>query len=79
MLNTTLHNPNVKEKATIQQFLMLNKGIDDGKDLPKELLVSFYESIKQEPFKIPEDDGNDVEHTFFNNDHEGTRTQLINS
>jgi hypothetical protein len=30
-----------------------------------------YESIKTEPFKIPEDDGNDLMHTFFNPDKEG--------
>lgn len=30
-----------------------------------------YDSIKQEPFKIPEDDGNDLMHTFFNPDREG--------
>lgn len=32
---------------------------------------SLYESIKTEPFKIPEDDGNDLMHTFFNPDKEG--------
>lgn len=32
---------------------------------------SLYESIKTEPFKIPEDDGNDLMHTFFNPDREG--------
>ena len=47
------------------------RGIDDGGDLPRELLVSLYDSIKTEPFKIPEDDGNDLMHTFFNPDREG--------
>ena len=32
---------------------------------------SLYDSIKTEPFKIPEDDGNDLMHTFFNPDREG--------
>ena len=32
---------------------------------------SLYDSIKNEPFKIPEDDGNDLTHTFFNPDKEG--------
>jgi len=44
----------------------MNRGINDGGDLPRELLISLYESIKTEPFKIPEDDGNDLMHTFFN-------------
>lgn len=30
-----------------------------------------YASIRSEPFKIPEDDGNDLTLTFFNPDREG--------
>jgi len=71
MLNTSLHNPSVKEKPTVEQFISMNRGINNGGDLPQELLVSLYESIKTEPFKIPEDDGNDLMHTFFNPDKEG--------
>ena len=42
----------------------------------RNLIVIFlslfrYDSIKTEPFKIPEDDGNDLMHTFFNPDREG--------
>ncbi|KAK4337404.1 hypothetical protein RND71_043351 [Anisodus tanguticus] len=66
-----LHNPSVKDKPTLEKFIQMNRGINNGGDLPKELLVSLYESIKQEPFKIPEDDGNDLMHTFFNPDREG--------
>jgi cytohesin len=71
MLNTALHNPSVKDKPTLDKFVSMNRGIDSGGDLPRELLTSLYESIKQEPFKIPEDDGNDLMHTFFNPDREG--------
>lgn len=71
MLNTSLHNPSVKDKLTLDQFVTMNRGIDSGGDLPRELLASLYESIKQEPFKIPEDDGNDLMLTFFNPDREG--------
>lgn len=71
MLNTALHNPSVKDKPTLDKFILMNRGINNGGDLPRELLVSLYESIKQEPFKIPEDDGNDLMHTFFNPDREG--------
>ena len=38
----------------------------------RELLESLYESIRTEPFKIPQDDGNDLMHTFFNPDKEGS-------
>lgn len=71
MLNTSLHNPSVKDKPTVDRFIAMNRGINDGGDLPEELLVSLYESIKKEPFKIPEDDGNDLMHTFFNPIKEG--------
>ncbi|XP_064595566.1 cytohesin-1-like isoform X2 [Liolophura sinensis] len=71
MLNTSLHNPSVKDKPTVERFIQMNRGINDGEDLPADLLVSLYDSIKKEPFKIPEDDGNDLMHTFFNPDKEG--------
>merc|ERR1719511_594852 len=71
MLNTSLHNPSVRDKPSVDQFVSMNRGINDGGDLPRELLVSLYDSIKTEPFKIPEDDGNDLMHTFFNPDREG--------
>ncbi|GBN11849.1 Cytohesin-1 [Araneus ventricosus] len=71
MLNTSLHNPSVKEKPTVETFITMNRGINNGGDLPRELLEGLYDSIKQEPFKIPEDDGNDLMHTFFNPDREG--------
>uniref|UniRef100_A0A1S4LC97 Cytohesin 1, 2, 3, putative n=1 Tax=Ixodes scapularis TaxID=6945 RepID=A0A1S4LC97_IXOSC len=71
MLNTSLHNPSVRDKPSVEQFVSMNRGINNGGDLPRELLASLYDSIRQEPFKIPEDDGNDLMHTFFNPDREG--------
>ncbi|KFW67461.1 Cytohesin-1, partial [Pygoscelis adeliae] len=79
MLNTSLHNPNVKDKPTAERFIAMNRGINDGGDLPEELLRNLYESIKNEPFKIPEDDGNDLTHTFFNPDREGWLLKLASS
>lgn len=38
MLNTSLHNPSVKEKPTVEQFINMNRGINMGQDLPRELL-----------------------------------------
>lgn len=71
MLNTSLHNPSVREKPNLEKFISLNRSINNGQDLPRELLESLYESIKQEPFKIPEEDGDDLMLTFFNPDREG--------
>lgn len=71
MLNTSLHNPSVREKPTLEKFIALNRSINNGKDLPRELLESLYDSIKQEPFKIPEEAGDELMLTFFNPDREG--------
>jgi len=38
MLNTSLHNPNVKDKPPFERFVSINRGIDNGGDLPEELL-----------------------------------------
>ncbi|KAG5853991.1 cytohesin 4b [Anguilla anguilla] len=76
MLNTSLHNPNVKDKTTLERFISMNRGINNGGDLPSELLTKLYDSIRSEPFKIPEDDGNDLTHTFFNPDREGWLLKL---
>ncbi|XP_065193807.1 cytohesin-1-like [Sycon ciliatum] len=76
MLNTSLHNVNVKTKMTIEGFISQNRGINDGDDLPEELLRAFYEDIKKDEFKIPEDEGgSDLTHTFFNPDREGWLTK----
>lgn len=38
MLNTSLHNPNVKDKPTVERFISMNRGINEGGDLPEDLL-----------------------------------------
>ncbi|XP_051562678.1 cytohesin 4b isoform X2 [Myxocyprinus asiaticus] len=76
MLNTSLHNPNVKDKTTLERFISMNRGINNGDNLPDDLLTNLYNSIRNEPFKIPEDDGNDLTHTFFNPDREGWLLKL---
>ncbi len=59
MLQTDLHNPNIKpeKKMTAESFINMNKGISvDGGDLDKDFLVEIYESIKARPFTLKEDD-----------------------
>lgn len=46
MLNTSLHNPNVKDKPSVQRFTAMNRGINDGGDLPEELLRVRLQSLK---------------------------------
>lgn len=38
MLNTSLHNPNVRDKPGVDRFISMNRGINEGGDLPEELL-----------------------------------------
>lgn len=45
MLHTDAHHPTLKNRMTLEQFIANNKGIDGGKDLPRELLVDLYNGI----------------------------------
>ncbi|KAG7280664.1 hypothetical protein CRUP_023283 [Coryphaenoides rupestris] len=73
MLNTSLHNPNVKDKPSVQRFTAMNRGINDGGDLPEDLLRNCFELYipdhKDQVIKAckTEADGRVVEgnHTFY--------------
>ena len=58
MLNTDLHNPSIKEerKMTKDGFIRNNRGISDGQDLPKEMLIEIFDRIKENPISLKEDD-----------------------
>lgn len=38
MLNTGLHNPNVRDRPPFERFVTMNRGINSGSDLPEEQL-----------------------------------------
>jgi brefeldin A-inhibited guanine nucleotide-exchange protein len=46
MLQTDLHNPQVKKHMTMEEFVRNNRGIDNGKDLPRDLLEEVYCNIR---------------------------------
>ncbi|KAI4299535.1 hypothetical protein L6164_032986 [Bauhinia variegata] len=55
MLNTDLHNVQVKKKMTEEDFIRNNRHINDGNDLPREYLTELYHSIcKNEIRATPE-------------------------
>ena len=58
MLNTDLHNPNIKpeKKMTIEQFLAQNRGIASGRDLASEYLEGIYSRIATNAISLKEDD-----------------------
>uniref|UniRef100_UPI00358E014C brefeldin A-inhibited guanine nucleotide-exchange protein 1-like n=1 Tax=Myxine glutinosa TaxID=7769 RepID=UPI00358E014C len=45
MLTTDLHSAQVKHKMTKEQYVKMNRGINDSKDLPEEYLSSIYDEI----------------------------------
>lgn len=56
MLNTDHHNRAVKRKMTLQDFVKNNRSIDNGKDLPPELLRTLYYEVVSNEIKMKEDD-----------------------
>ncbi|CAM9208119.1 unnamed protein product, partial [Hapterophycus canaliculatus] len=58
ILNTDLYNRNIKEgdKMTEAQFVKIHRGIDQGKDPPKEMLQGMYRRIKEAEIRMNEGD-----------------------
>ncbi|KAL1507822.1 hypothetical protein AB1Y20_007430 [Prymnesium parvum] len=53
MLNTDLHNPQVVNKMTLEQWFRNNRGIGvRGADLPKQMLEELYNAIAKEEIKL---------------------------
>eukprot|EP00795_Rhopilema_esculentum_P002260 gene2260-17870_t len=55
MLNTDLHNENVKRKMTVDDFINNLRGTDDGKDFPREMLLNIYNRIQKNEFSTGAD------------------------
>lgn len=53
MLNTDLHNPQVTQKMTLEQWISNNRGIGlDGKDLERALLENLYHAVHADEIRI---------------------------
>lgn len=55
MLNTDAHNPQVKSRMTKADFIKNNRGINDGRDLPEELLSSIYDDIVNNEIRMKDE------------------------
>jgi Sec7-like guanine-nucleotide exchange factor len=55
MLQTDAHNPTIKNKMTVDSFCTINRGINNGKDLPREFLEEIYHDIISHPIRLAED------------------------
>ncbi|XP_061181615.1 brefeldin A-inhibited guanine nucleotide-exchange protein 1-like isoform X3 [Saccostrea echinata] len=52
MLTTDLHSPQVIHKMTKEQYIKMNRGINDSKDLPEEYLSQIYDEIAGNEIKM---------------------------
>jgi len=41
---------------SLDDFLKMTKGINNGKDIERRLIVEIYESVEKEPFTLTEDE-----------------------
>jgi len=65
MLNTDLHNPNIKNKKrmTRQQFIRNNQGINGGGDLPEAMLAWLYTDIREQELQVRREIGEFISHS----------------
>jgi brefeldin A-resistance guanine nucleotide exchange factor 1 len=64
MLNTDLHNPTIKNmnRMTCVQFIRNNRGLNNGEDLPEDMLRGLYTSIKESEIQLQRDIGEFISH-----------------
>lgn len=55
MLNTDQHNPHNKRPMTLNDFIKNNRGIDDGSDIPDDLLEAIYDEIRHNEIKLKDE------------------------
>uniref|UniRef100_A0A8D2D9N9 IQ motif and Sec7 domain ArfGEF 1 n=1 Tax=Sciurus vulgaris TaxID=55149 RepID=A0A8D2D9N9_SCIVU len=57
LLNTDMYSPSVKpeRKMKLEDFVKNLRGVDDGEDIPREMLVGIYERIRKRELKTNED------------------------
>ncbi|ETW81242.1 hypothetical protein HETIRDRAFT_117872 [Heterobasidion irregulare TC 32-1] len=55
LLNTDAHNPQVKKRMTRADFVKNNRGINEGADLPEELLSAIFDDIVNNGIRIKDE------------------------
>lgn len=66
MLTTDLHHPAVKKKMTLEEYIRNHRGIDQGRDLPRELLEGIYQRVQEQGLHPAEDHVSEVERILAN-------------
>ncbi|EKM82858.1 hypothetical protein AGABI1DRAFT_118287 [Agaricus bisporus var. burnettii JB137-S8] len=55
MLNTDLHNPQIRKRMTIEDYQKNLRGVNDGTDFSPEFLQNIYDSIRKREIVMPEE------------------------
>ncbi|MED6246132.1 IQ motif and S7 domain-containing protein 3, partial [Ataeniobius toweri] len=57
LLNTDMYSPNIKphRKMGLDDFIRNLRGVDDGADIPREMVAGIYERIQQRELRSNED------------------------
>ncbi|EKM55633.1 uncharacterized protein PHACADRAFT_121344 [Phanerochaete carnosa HHB-10118-sp] len=55
LLNTDLHNPQIRKRMTIEDYMRNLRGVNDGSDFSQEYLLDIYESIRKREIIMPEE------------------------
>lgn len=71
MLNTLLHNPNVKDRPTFERYQSMNKELLDAGSVSTATLSQIFDSIRTREFQIPCDDAARLDNVFLHPDREG--------
>eukprot|EP00434_Breviolum_minutum_P022515 symbB.v1.2.019867.t1/scaffold1647.1/size107771/3 len=53
LLNSDQHNPKLKKRMSLKDFISNNRGINEGEDIPQEVQTQVFESIRQDEIKTP--------------------------
>jgi len=67
MLNTSIHNPKVDRKMTLEDFITNFRNADQNGTIPDKLLEGIYKSIKDEKleFAADEDQSGKIQYPIF--------------
>ncbi|KAH9997514.1 Sec7-like domain protein [Russula vinacea] len=55
MLNTDLHNPQVRKRMSVEDYQRNLRGVNDGSDFSSEYLQAVYDSIRRQEIVMPEE------------------------
>ncbi|KAJ3778565.1 hypothetical protein FB446DRAFT_840732 [Lentinula raphanica] len=55
MLNTDLHNPQVRKRMSFEEYQKNLRGVNDGSDFSPEFLQEIYDSIRKREIVMPEE------------------------